>query len=201
MWTYFELAVRLAAGGLLIVAGVGKLRSVGTWRQVWLASYQLLPRPLVGPVARLLPVVELTCGVTLLLGALGRPSAIAAGVLLALLTLAVAVSLLRGLTLTCGCFGGLERVISWRVVVRNCVLVTAVGAVAGHGLKAPSVTTLVWPLQLLLVAAIVTVTAALIALSQSLRRRRLLAMYASAAPAWSAASESVGLDVSITQRS
>jgi hypothetical protein len=136
-----------------------------------------------------------------LLGAFGRASAIAAGALLALLTLAVAVSLLRGLTVTCGCFGGLERVISWRVVVRNCVLVTAVGAVAVHDLGAPSATALGWPLEVLLVAAIVAATAASITLSQRLRRRRLLALYASAAPAWSAASESVGLDVSIEQRS
>ncbi len=49
MWIAFDLLTRIVIGGSLLIAGLTKLLSTVSWRQVWLASYRLLPRLAVRP--------------------------------------------------------------------------------------------------------------------------------------------------------
>jgi uncharacterized membrane protein YphA (DoxX/SURF4 family) len=68
-------------------------------------AYQLLPEPLVAPVAFGLPVVEIAVGLALLVGVFIRTAAIASAVLLVVFLAAVGSAWARGLQIDCGCFG------------------------------------------------------------------------------------------------
>lgn len=107
-----------------------------------LDAYALLPAPLVRPFAWILPLLESLAAVTLVL----TPTRITGGwlalALLALVTGAVVVNLLRGRTdVGCGC-GGIEdeQTLSWALVARNVLL-----ALAGLAALAPtSARSLTW---------------------------------------------------------
>lgn len=90
--------VWLVAGGLKLPDPAAAERAV--------RAYQLLPEPVVAPVAFGLPVLEIAIGVLLLLGVFVRAAAVASAVLLGVFVAAVASAWARGLTIDCGCFGG-----------------------------------------------------------------------------------------------
>jgi uncharacterized membrane protein YphA (DoxX/SURF4 family) len=69
-------------------------------------AYQLLPEPLVRPVAWGLPFAELALAVLLAVGLATRLAAGCSAVLLGLFMIAVASAWARGLQIHCGCFGG-----------------------------------------------------------------------------------------------
>jgi putative oxidoreductase len=173
VWLALDIVARLTAGGIFFSAGAAKLSSPATWRQLWLAAYQLLPRPLVRPAARLLPAAELTAGTALLTGAFGPAGLAAAAGLLVLLTFAVVTALLRHLEISCGCTGRLSGQVSWRVVVRNLVLLglLVLPAWPGGPAAAPvaSVAGLPWPVQL---AGLALVTAAVHGIYAAARHRQ-----------------------------
>jgi Methylamine utilisation protein MauE len=150
VWLALDIVARLTAGGIFFTAGAAKLSSPATWRQLWLAAYQLLPRPLVRPAARLLPAAEITVGTALLSGAFGAVGLAAAAGLLMVLTLAVIMALLRHLEISCGCTGRLAGRVSWRVVERNLALVAVLLLPAWHGgyTAVASVVGLPWAVQL-----------------------------------------------------
>lgn len=157
MWIGFELVVRAIVGGLFVAAGVAKLSATTHWRQAWLASYQLVPTMLVRPVAWGVPLSELVVGIVLVVSAFGRAGAVAAAAVLLVVTVAVISALMRGLRVSCGCFGTLGDLISWRIVARNLVLIAALTSLAVHGLTGPGVTMLTAPVQALVVMILFTV--------------------------------------------
>lgn len=122
-------AVLLAAA---LVFGVGawqKLRDPLSF-EIALEAYALAPAALVRPMSYMLPALELAAAVLLLPPATRALGALLALVLLAVVTGAVAVNLLRGHTdVGCGC-GGLEdeQPLSWALVVRNALLAAAVSS-------------------------------------------------------------------------
>jgi len=176
MWIALEIIARLVAGGILLAAGIAKLASPATWRQVWLAAYRLLPRPLVAPAALLLPTVEIGCGVALLTGAFGAGSLIAAAALLAVLTLAVATALFRHLEISCGCAGRLDTRVSGQAVARNLVLIVAVAVPAWHGGPAVlALAALPWPAQVAVLALAVLAVHGSYAVASARQRRTFLA--------------------------
>jgi Methylamine utilisation protein MauE len=176
MWIALEIIARLVVGGILLAAGIAKLASPATWRQVWLAAYRLLPRPLVAPAALLLPTVEIGCGVALLTGAFGTGSFLAAAVLLTALTLAVATALLRHLDISCGCAGRLDTRVSGHAVARNLVLIVAVAVPAWHRDPAElALGALPWPAQVAVLAPAVLAVLGSYALARARQRRTFLA--------------------------
>jgi uncharacterized membrane protein YphA (DoxX/SURF4 family) len=90
---------------VLVVAGALKLPDPAEAVRA-VRAYRLLPEALVEPVAFGLPVVEVAVGLALLAGVFVRTAAIAAAVLMAVFTAAVASAWARGLQIDCGCFGG-----------------------------------------------------------------------------------------------
>jgi len=115
------------AGVLCVAAGVVFLSgAVAKWRERELFAqamegYDLIPSVAVPGVSLLLIASEFAIGVLLLLP-LWRPWPQLAGVgLLALVTAAVAINLLRGRTdISCGCGGASgDQTLSWALVARN----------------------------------------------------------------------------------
>src|SRR4051794_40680551 len=101
---WLATAARLVVGGVFVVAGALKVPDPAAAVRA-VRAYQLLPEPLVAPVAFGLPVVEIAVGLALLAGVFTRTAAIAAAVFLAVFIAAVASAWARGLQIDCGCFG------------------------------------------------------------------------------------------------
>jgi len=134
------LTCRYVVGFVLLAAAIPKL---GERREFVRAvrNYGLLPRAFVAPVAAWLPRLELLCALALLLGvAVGFVAGVAA-VLLGAFTVAIAVNLVRGRRIDCGCSGAVApRQIGWALVVGDVVLA---GMAASAALADPGVLTLV----------------------------------------------------------
>lgn len=120
-----QLTLRLVLGGLLLLAGVGKLADRTAFRQA-VAEYEVLPKYLERPFAALLPWLESTLGVLLLLGLGTAVAASLAAPLFLSFGLAIGVNLRRGRHIDCHCFGSVqsERT-GWPALLRSMALLLA----------------------------------------------------------------------------
>ena len=129
-----EFAVRLSAGGILLIAGVAKLRMGYAEVLKSVVGYKLLSLPVAKASARLLPPVEVALGSALIAGPFISAVASLAAVLMLLITLAVAQAVIRNRRVACGCFKSGGKLISWPVVVRNSIITAALlGLAIGGG--------------------------------------------------------------------
>jgi len=134
------LTVRLLVGGVLTLAGVGKLLGDTGARTKWLQAYGLVPTALVPAFAFGLASLELLAGAALLLGFGGRLSIAFAGATLLLITGAATLTLARGKQPDCGCFGRWAREqLSWKVVIRNFALIGLLALIGMFGLTQPGI--------------------------------------------------------------
>ncbi len=105
MTATLALLARLVVGGLLLVAGALKVRAPVAFATE-IANYQLFPAvaPYLGAI---LPVVELTIGLALIVGprTWRRGAALGALGLFATFTVAVASAYFRRINIDCGCYG------------------------------------------------------------------------------------------------
>ncbi|SDG97747.1 MauE/DoxX family redox-associated membrane protein [Klenkia brasiliensis] len=102
---WLATAARLLLGGVLVVAGALKFPDPAAAVRA-VRAYQLLPEPLVAPVAFGLPAVEVVVGLALLAGVLVRAAAVATAVLMVVFLVGIVSAWARGLQIDCGCFGG-----------------------------------------------------------------------------------------------
>jgi uncharacterized membrane protein YphA (DoxX/SURF4 family) len=129
MMAVLALVLRLGLGGLLLVAGVLKLRAPVAFATE-IANYQLVPA--VAPyVAAVLPVLELVIGGALIIAprAWRRAAALGALGMLATFTVAVASAYFRRINIDCGCFGTGGGPITGLTLARNVVLMTAAATI------------------------------------------------------------------------
>ena len=101
--TTLFIIVRIALGTAFVYASWDKILHPAQFAEA-VANYQLLPQILVNPVAWILPWLELVCGVCLLIGWSRRGSALIISILMLVFITALAISLVRGLDIQCGCF-------------------------------------------------------------------------------------------------
>jgi uncharacterized membrane protein YphA (DoxX/SURF4 family) len=129
-----EFATRLFAGGILLIAGIAKLRMGYAEVLKSAVGYKLLPIPVAKAWARLLPPVEVALGSALIAGLFISAVASLAAVLMLLITFAVAQAVIRDRKVVCGCFKSGGKLISWPVVVRNSIITAALlGLAIGGG--------------------------------------------------------------------
>jgi uncharacterized membrane protein YphA (DoxX/SURF4 family) len=76
-----------------------------------------------------LPWVELAAGLLLVLGLFRRAAALVAAVMLAGFILLVAVTMVRGLDLSCGCFGSLSGKVGWTLLIQDILLLVMAASV------------------------------------------------------------------------
>lgn len=128
-----ELAVvsfRIVLAVVFIYAGVGKVMDPAGFAQDIL-NYRLIPGWMVNPVAVVLPWVEIVAGLSLLTGVLLPGGALVVTGLLAVFASALAISLARGLDISCGCFGSSSSAqgITWWYLLRDLALFSMGAAV------------------------------------------------------------------------
>jgi uncharacterized membrane protein YphA (DoxX/SURF4 family) len=96
--------MRLLLGAVFLYAGAIKLRDPQSFADS-IATFRLLPEPLINPLALGLPDFELAVGLLLICGWLRRIASLAALCLTGVFAIALTSSLARGLPVDCGCFG------------------------------------------------------------------------------------------------
>lgn len=105
MLSWTSLAARLGLAAVWLISGWVKA-SDPLQTVVAVRAYQLVPEPLIYPVANALPLLELLLGFLLLIGFAVRQTAVASALLFAVLMAVISASWARGLSIDCGCFGG-----------------------------------------------------------------------------------------------
>lgn len=118
---YLILFARWCLGGVLLVAGAGKL--IENNPAAVIAEVNFLPLPLAKLAARLLPYVEVSIGTLLVLGLLTPIAAVVAAVMFAVFSMVVGGKVLRGKRENCHCFGSFSAdTLNWAALVRNVLL-------------------------------------------------------------------------------
>ena len=112
-----EWCCRLFVGGLFVIAGYAKLASRFEF-ELAIESYQLLPVWGVIAVASALPWFEVALGMLILRGWKMHWFSTAATALLGFFLVTMAITFLRGVEATCGCFG-LGEPVSPRTLLRD----------------------------------------------------------------------------------
>lgn len=121
------LAASLYVGSSLLAGGIAKVRDFrGTW--VGVLDYRMVPRFLARPLAAVLALSEIGCGLALMLGvAVAAPLAV---LLFGVLTAAAVSALLRGLEIDCHCGPAAER-LTIHTLGRNALVMLAMIVVIG----------------------------------------------------------------------
>jgi putative oxidoreductase len=115
---WLALAFRLYIGGLFIYASMYKINYPAEFAES-IASYQIVPYFLINFLAVVLPWIELVCGSLMVAGIRPRFAALMLFALLSVFTVAIAVTLVRGVPIGCGCFHSIEDQISIATLFRD----------------------------------------------------------------------------------
>ncbi len=99
-------SVRIGVGGMFMYAGFMKMADVDAFAEL-VARYDMMPSFVVRPFAIALPVVEVVAGAALLFTKLVRQAAAVVAIMLLMFVIALTQAGIRGLDVSCGCFGGL----------------------------------------------------------------------------------------------
>jgi uncharacterized membrane protein YphA (DoxX/SURF4 family) len=101
---YFLLLLRVLLGLIFIIAATEKI-AVPENFSFLIANYKLLPSEFINIPAIIIPWIELISALLLLLGILVKENSAIITFLLIVFTIAIIISLFRGLNIDCGCFG------------------------------------------------------------------------------------------------
>jgi hypothetical protein len=119
----------VALGFTFLASGVGKLRDHEGFVLAVL-DYEVLPPLLAAAYGHILPLVEVTCGLALLIGLMPTASGTVAVAMLVSFLVSVVVNLARGRSIDCYCFGsGSSERLGWVTVSRLVVLLMCAGLV------------------------------------------------------------------------
>jgi uncharacterized membrane protein YphA (DoxX/SURF4 family) len=125
---------QLVVGVLLGGAALGKLGDIPAFARD-IHNFRIVPVAGENLIAIVLPWIELTTALSLVLGVRARAGALVAACVVTVFTAAVALALARGLNVECGCFGVASAA---RVGGAKLAQNLAILAVAGIALVAPA---------------------------------------------------------------
>lgn len=116
---YIIFISRLILGSVFIIASIDKIVATEAFAAN-VASYRLLPLPVVNLFALFIPWMELICGVFLIARVYIRTSSLVLSSLLIVFTISMVSALFRGLNIDCGCFGvEYTSPVSWMRVLED----------------------------------------------------------------------------------
>ncbi len=101
---YLVLIFRIFIASVFIFSGIEKITSPEKFADAIL-NYKLFPIFSINLIAIIIPWLELFIGVLLLFGIWIKENSMISFILLILFTVLVATTMLRGLDISCGCFG------------------------------------------------------------------------------------------------
>lgn len=119
-----ERLCRLALGGLFMYSAWTKIGDPGVFADA-VARYEMLPDFTIGLFSLTMPMLELVAGFALVFTKWTRESALLIVVMLMMFMIALGQALVRGLEISCGCFGVPEvggRAEMWWALARDAVM-------------------------------------------------------------------------------
>ena len=119
---FLSRSFRVILGAVFIFAGVEKIFAPADFAQA-IRNYMILPLSVTNLVAIVLPWLELFCGFFLLAGLFIRASALLITILNLVFIFALLSVMVRGLDISCGCFGSVTPV-DWLKIAENVVLLS-----------------------------------------------------------------------------
>jgi len=115
------LVFRLLVGAVFVYSGIVKaLGPLDFAQQV--RNYRVIGQDLSFLVAVYLPWLEILAGAFLVAGILKKASAALISLMLGGFIVLVAVTIVRGIDVDCGCFGALSRRADWRLLLEDAAL-------------------------------------------------------------------------------
>lgn len=118
--------LEVALGGVFFYAGLLKVLHTFEFAEAVLA-YRLLPVPLVGLVAAVLPWLEMATGLFLIIGLKRRSCLLVLTLLAGVFMLALALTLGRGLKIDCGCGLFFQRQVGLGAILEDGALLLVAG--------------------------------------------------------------------------
>ena len=112
------LICRLALAIIFFYAGIEKIINPGDFA-VAIYNYQLLPDFAINLSAIFLPWLEVLIAISLVVGIYTRGAALLSSLLFMMFATALTINLVRGLDISCGCFGAFSGNISWFYPARD----------------------------------------------------------------------------------
>ncbi len=112
---------RLIVGGLFIYAGIVKVMDPLEFAQD-VRNYQLVGQSLSFLVAVFLPWLEIFAGLFLVSGLLKPAGSLLISLMLSAFLILTVVTILRGISVECGCFGALSRQADFRLIVEDVLM-------------------------------------------------------------------------------
>lgn len=121
--------LRIILAGLFVYAGAVKaIDPTGFMADI--EGYRLLPHPVAWALAHYLPFLEVMAGVLLLIPRFARASAWVLSGLMLVFMIALLSAWIRGLDISCGCFGGKGAVDSYAwLLVRDLLILIGLGII------------------------------------------------------------------------
>ncbi|MCD6570325.1 MAG: DoxX family membrane protein [Deltaproteobacteria bacterium] len=118
------LIFRLLLGAIFLYAGLKKACDPLCFVQA-IYNYHIIPEWMITPVATLLPWVEIMVGGSLLMGIWTRMGGLVASLLLGIFSCALTITIVRGIDITCGCFGTACSAgpVTWFCLLRDLCLI------------------------------------------------------------------------------
>lgn len=115
---YLYYMFRVILGGVFIWAGILKISNPLGFAQD-IANYQTFPQAVSFFLALTLPWIEVICGVLVITGLSKRSSSLILSGLLVGFLILIAVTMVRGIDVECGCFGSLSRTVDFKLLLTD----------------------------------------------------------------------------------
>jgi putative oxidoreductase len=123
---------RILVGGLFIYAGVLKVADPIEFARN-ISNYRLVPHVIAFFTALVLPWIEILAGALLVSGVFRRTNALLIASMLVFFIVLVALTMVRGIDVDCGCFGTFSRKADWSLILEDAVMLFMVLQVALAG--------------------------------------------------------------------
>ncbi len=116
----------LAFGALFIWTGIGKVKDPVSFADA-IRNYRIVGDPIAPGLAHFIPWLEIFAGLGIMFQRTRQGAAALLTLLLLVFTVGIVSAWIRGLDITCGCFGG-EEAMNYPVKVAQNVVLVGVGA-------------------------------------------------------------------------
>jgi uncharacterized membrane protein YphA (DoxX/SURF4 family) len=114
----FALICRLTLAIIFFYAGIEKIINPQEFA-VAIYNYQLLPDFVINVLVVVLPWLEVIIAISLVIGIYSQGAALISALLFLIFAMALTINLVRGLDISCGCFGTSSGNINWFYLVRD----------------------------------------------------------------------------------